>query len=122
MPTRRESNTIGTERRNVHLPDVIVPEQCVERCGGLKKRLGEVSLAALHDPDGQYVVICDKARILGCNAIAEREGDYTIIEGQEAFFGEVTSWSGGRMHGTVMDTMERALEKGAVNVPFDSVG
>lgn len=70
---------IGTEAIVVTPPELIVPETCMENCGGLRKRAAEAALQAMKvEPlpplEGRSVVTCAKTGRIICHAAVHWEG------------------------------------------------
>lgn len=104
----------------IHEPGLVVPDNCVENCRGLKKAVGEALLGAAKDPDSEYVVVCDRARKLGCSARVLYLGFYDTfgqaVEGSsERFLPSPAIIETGLSKITVPEIIEKAREAGSTN-------
>lgn len=73
----------------IHLPRLIIPGACIEKCGKLATKAAEALLENARNPDWQNDVVCSGKTRLGCNGHRVRIGSYSTFGAKVGDSGEL---------------------------------
>jgi hypothetical protein len=99
----------------IHLPVLIVPEDCAESCRKLRSAKDDATLKAVERPDTQMVVVCSNHQRFSCNAHIFDAGMWMYTgdgAGTKRYYGNPAIIENSSGRGTVSQRIKAAKDKG----------